>query len=128
MPVIDDVINYITNDLNIKISNKKRDQIIDKFYPDIKNKVYWSISVSCRVMDFFYEGMISKEEYEEIKLKPPKTSIYFGSHAKYVDEDGCLDELSFSEDIQKLKKFYDKGGENSNNYFDLMGYLNDKDD
>ncbi len=48
MPVIDEyfdeVLNVLTNDLNIKISNKKRGIIINMFYPDMKDKIYWSIS------------------------------------------------------------------------------------
>ncbi len=38
MSKIDEIINFLTNDLNIKISNKKRDLIINRFYPDFKDK------------------------------------------------------------------------------------------
>ncbi len=36
MPVVDEILNFLTNDLNIKISGKKKELIFDKFYPDIK--------------------------------------------------------------------------------------------
>jgi hypothetical protein len=126
MSLIDEVINFLVNDLNIKISNKKRDQIINKFYPDVEDKIYWSIDINERVMTFFYEGIVSKDEYEKIKKLPPDTNIYFGSHAKYVDEVGNLSEISFKDDINEIKKLYDEGFKESSNYFDLMGYLFDQ--
>ena len=69
MPIlkIDEIINFLTNDLNITISNKKRDLIINKFYPDINNKIYWSIDIEERRKSFFYEGIITKKEYDLIK-------------------------------------------------------------
>ena len=124
MFVIDEVIDFLVNDLNIKISKKKRDQIINKFYPDIKENIYWSIDINERVMSFFYEGIISKDEYEKIKTLPPDTNIFFGSHAKYVDEVGNLSEISFKEDVNKIKKLYDKGFKKSSSYFDLIAGLN----
>ena len=36
MPIVDEILNFLTNDLNIKISEKKKELIFDKFYPDIK--------------------------------------------------------------------------------------------
>ena len=61
MSKIDEIINFLTNDLNIKISNKKRDLINNKFYPDIKDKIYWSIDIEERRKTFFYEGIITKD-------------------------------------------------------------------
>ncbi len=40
MSKIDEILNFLTNDLNITISNKKREQVINRFYPDINNKIY----------------------------------------------------------------------------------------
>jgi hypothetical protein len=67
MSFIDEVLNFITNDLNITISNKKRDLINDKFYLGIKDKIYWSVDIKERRKTFFYEGTITKEEYDLIK-------------------------------------------------------------
>ncbi len=56
MPVIDEVLYFLTNDINIKISNIKRDLIINKFYPDIKDKIYWSIDIEERRRLFFMKA------------------------------------------------------------------------
>ncbi len=76
MFVIDKVINYITDELNIEITEKNKELIINRFYPDIKDKIYWSIDIDERHSSFFYEGIISKDEYEKIKTLPPDTYIY----------------------------------------------------
>ncbi len=120
MSVIDRVIEFITNDLNIKISKKNKELIINKFYPDIKDKFYWYVDGSG-----FYEGIISKEEYEKLKTLPPDTQIDFPEIAKYVNDECKLKDISFKEDIDKIKKLYDKGFENCATYFDLMFYLYD---
>ncbi len=49
MSKIDEIINFLTNNLNITISNKEIDLIINKFYPDIKDKIYWSIDIEERL-------------------------------------------------------------------------------
>ena len=63
MLIVDKVLDIIENDLNIKISKKKKQIIYNNFYPDIKDKIYWSY----RIENSIYEGTISKEEYAEIK-------------------------------------------------------------
>ncbi len=120
MSVVDRVIEFITNDLNIKISKKNKELIINKFYPDIKDKFYW-----CVDGDGFYEGIISKEEYEKIKTLPSDTQIDFPEIAKYVNDECKLKEISesFKEDIDKIKTLYDKGFQDCATYFDLMFYL-----
>ena len=124
MPVIDEILNFLTNDLNIKISNKKRDLINNKFYPDIKDKIYWSIDIEERRKTFFYEGIITKEEYDLIKTLPPDTNITFNSDYKDDDDDeGDISEISFIDDVNKVKKIYDKGFKESASYCDLMFYL-----
>ena len=123
MSKIDEIINFLTNDLNIKISNKKRDLIINRFYPDIKDKIYWSISIKARHHDSFYEGIVSKEEYDKIKTLPPDTNISFPEIDKYVNDDCELEDISFEEDVNEIKKLYDKGFEDCATYFDLMFYL-----
>ena len=102
MSKIDEIINFLTNDLNIKISNKKIDQINNKFYPDINNKIYWSINIDERRMCFFYEGIISKDEYEKIKTLTPDTHIIFNNNDDDYDE-GNLSEISFIDDINKIQ-------------------------
>ena len=46
---------------------------MDKFYPDIKNKINWCIDID----DEEYKHMIIKEEYDSIKTLFPETNIYF---------------------------------------------------
>jgi hypothetical protein len=123
MSIVDKVLDIIENDLNIKISKKKKQIINDKFYPDIKDKIYWSY----RIENSFYEGIISKEEYEKIKTLPPKTNICFGEIAKYVYDDGILENFPFTEDKNEIIKFYDRGGKSGENYFDLIEYFYDCD-
>ena len=124
MPVIDEILNFLTNDLNIKISNKKRDLIHNKFYPDIKDKIYWSVDIEERRKTFFYEGIITKEEYDLIKTLPPDTNIQFNSDYKDDDDDeGNISEISFIDDVNKVKNIYDKGFEENASYCDLMFYL-----
>lgn len=124
MSKIDEIINFLTNDLNIKISNKKKDLINNKFYPDIKDKIYWSVHIEERRKTFFYEGIITKEEYEKIKTLPPNTNITFNTDYKDDDDDeGEICDISFEEDINEIKELYDKGYKKSASYCDLMFYL-----
>lgn len=123
MSLIDEIIDFITNDLNIKISNKKRDLINNRFYPDIKDKIYWSIDIKARHHNSFYEGIISKEEYDKIKTLPPDSGISFPEIDKYVYDECELEDISFEEDINKIKKLYDKGYKECTTYFDLIFYF-----
>ena len=124
MSIIDEVLNFLTNDLKIKISNKKRDLIFKKIYPDIKEKIYWSIDIEERRKTFFYEGIITKEEYDLIKTLPPDTNIKFNNDYKDDDDDeGDLSEITFIDDVNKVKKIYDNGFEKNASYCDLMFYL-----
>ena len=124
MSKIDEIINFLINDLNIKISNKKRDLINDKFYPDIKDKIYWWIDIEQRRKTFFYEGIITKEEYDLIKTLPPDTNIIFNTDYDDDDEDEAyISYIDFEEDINEIKSLYDKGFKDSPTYSDLMFYL-----
>ncbi len=75
---IDKVINFITDKLNIEITEKNKELIMDMFYPDIKNKINWFFAID----DEEYEGMITKEEYDLIKTVSPETDIYFNGWSK----------------------------------------------
>ena len=124
MSKIDEIINFLINDLNIKISNKKIDLINNKFYPDIKDKIYWSVDIEERRKSFFYEGIITKEEYDLIKTLPPDTNITFNSDYKDDDDDeGDISEIIFIDDVNNKKAIYDKGFKKSASYCDLMFYL-----
>jgi hypothetical protein len=121
---VDKVIKYITDEFNIAITGKKKELIIDRFYPDIKDKVYWSIDIEERRKTFFYEGIITKEEYDLIKKLPPDTNITFNSNYKDDDDDeGNISAISFIDDVNKVKTIYDKGFEENASYCDLMFYL-----
>ena len=120
MPIVDDVLDYLINDLKIKISKKNKDLVVEKFYPDIKDKLYWSFEIE----KSFYEGIVSKEEYEKIKTLPPDTEIVFAQIDKYVYDECEIKDIPFTNDIKKIKKLFDKGFENSETYYDLM--TNDK--
>ena len=105
MSIVDKVIEFITNDLNIEITEKNKELIIDKFNPYIKDKIYWSIDIEEGRKSFFYEGIITKEEYDLIKTLPPDTNIKFNSDYKDEDDDkGNISEISFIDDVNKVKK------------------------
>jgi len=124
MSVVDEILNFLTNDLNITISNKKRDLINNKFYPGIKDKIYWSVDIEERRKSFFYEGIITKKEYDLIKTLPPDTNITFNTDFKDdYDDTGDISEISFIDDVNKVKNIYDKGFEENASYCDLMFYL-----
>ena len=124
MAFVDKVINYITDELNIEITEKNKELIMDKFYPDIKDKIYWSVDIEERRKSFFYEGIITKEQYDLIKTLPPDTNVIFNSDYKDDDDDeGNISEISFIDDVNKVKYIYDKGFEENASYCDLMFYL-----
>jgi len=124
MAFVDKVINYITDELNIEITEKNKELIMDKFYPDIKDKIYWSVDIEERRKTFFYEGIITKEEYDLIKTLPPDTNIKFNSDYKDDDDDeGDISEISFLDGANEIKDLYDKGFKDSPTYCDLMFYL-----
>ena len=120
MSLVDKVVEFITTDLNIDISAENKKLIIEKFYPDFKDKLYWSYEIEYKL----YEGEVSKEEYENIKTLPFNLHIYFEKISKYEYIDCQLkDIIPFTDDINKLKKFYDRGGVKGRNYFDLMEFF-----
>ena len=119
---IDKVIDFITNELNIEITEKNKELIMDKFYPDIKNNIFWFFYID----DEEYEGMITKEEYDIIKTLSPETDIYFNGLSK--DGDYCkLKDIKFQYKIDTLKEMYDKGDyyyiEQHSEQFDLVSFL-----
>ena len=120
MPIVDDVLDYLINVLKIKISKKNKDLVLDKFYPDIKDKLYWSFKIE----KSFYEGIVSKEEYEKIQTLPPDTEIVFAEIDKYVYDQCQIKDIPFTNDIEKMKNLFDKGFTDSETYYDLM--TNDK--
>ena len=94
MSIVDKVLDIIENDLNIKISKKKKQIIYDKFYPDIKDKIYWSY----RIENSFYEGIISKEEYELLELQEDLKTIFKIKKNNYIRD---LD----NEEIEEIKYY-----------------------
>jgi hypothetical protein len=123
MSLVDKVIEFITAELNIDISEENEKLITKKFYPDLKDKFYWSYGVD----NSLYEGVVSREEYKKIKTLPPNTHIHFAEIAKYVNDECKLDYiLPFTDDINKLKQFYDRGGDEGKNHFCLMSYFYDQ--
>ena len=121
MSLIEKVIEFVTKKLSIEINEENQKLILDEFYPDIEDKIYWSF-LEYRL----YEGIITKDEYAKIKALPQDTYICFGSVVKYVDDECELNEIKFSDDVNEIKKYYDQGYKTSFSYFDLMAHLNDE--
>jgi hypothetical protein len=119
MPVVDATIDYVINDLNVEISKENQELVLEKFYPDIENKIYWS-SHSSGMEYNFYEGIITNDEYEILLKIPPDTSIIFAEIAKFVYDKCKLKDIFFTKDKDKIKKLFDKGFKDSETYYDLM--------
>ena len=96
MSLIEKVIEFVTKKLSIEINEENQKLILDEFYPDIEDKIYWYF-LNYRL----YEGIITKDEYAKIKALPKDTYICFGSIVKYVEDDCDLNEIQFSDDIIK---------------------------
>ena len=114
MSVVDRVIEFITNDLNIKISNKKKKLIFDKFYPNIKNRILWFLEIE---NDTTYGGILNKKHYEKMMTLSPETVIDIGIAPSK------LKEISFKDDIDTLKEYYDNEyyfEDRDIEYFDLI--------
>ncbi len=122
--MIEDIIDYMKDELQIKISKEKEQQVIDKFYDISKNRIkdliYWSIDINERSISFFYDGLITKNDYEKIKNMDEKKHINFGEIAKHCYAEAYIKELVFTDDTQKIM-MYLQG--NQQNRFDLMEEL-----
>ena len=62
MSLVDKVIDFITTELNIKISKKKKELIFDKFYPNIKDRILWSLKIENEAT---YGGILTKKNYKK---------------------------------------------------------------
>lgn len=114
MPVVDEILNFLTNDLNIKISEKKKELIFDKFYPDIKDRILWFLEIE---NDTTYGGILTKKHYEKMMTLSPETVIDIGIAPSK------LKEISFKDDIDTLKEYYDNEHyfeDKDIEYFDLI--------
>ena len=114
MSKIDEIINFLTNDLNIKISIKKKELIFDKFYPNIKNRILWFLEIE---NDTTYGGILNKKHYEKMMTLSPETVIDIGIAPSK------LKEISFKDDIDTLKEYYDNENyfeDKDIEYFDLI--------
>ena len=114
MSKIDEIINFLTNDLNIKISVKKKELIFDKFYPNIKNRILWFLEIE---NDTTYGGILNKKHYEKMMTLSPETVIDIGIAPSK------LKEISFKDDIDTLKEYYDNENyfeDKDIEYFDLI--------
>ena len=63
MPVVEDVVKFITDELNIEITEKNKELIMDKFYPNIKNNILWSIKIDNETT---YGRILTKNQYEKL--------------------------------------------------------------
>ena len=122
---MEEIIRFMKDELKIKISKEKEQKIIEKFtdrtYDDM---VYWYIDIDERKITFFFDGFITKQDYEKIKTLDDKTELCFGEIAKHTEAEAYLSELSFVENKEDILKRV-KG--NKRNDFDLMEYLHNQD-
>jgi len=115
MPIVDEILNFLTNDLNIKISEKKKELVFDKFYPNIKNRILWFLEIE---NDTTYGGILNKKHYEKMMTLSPETVIDIGIAPSK------LKEISFKDDIDTLKEYFDNDEyyfeDKDIEYFDLI--------
>ena len=129
---MEDIIKFMRDELKIKISKVKEQKIIEKVKEqriiekiktrDYDDNVYWYIDIDERTITFFFDGLITKKEYEKIKLLDKKTALNFGEIAKHTYAKAYLSELCFIENEDEMVKHI-KG--NKRNDFDLMQILYD---
>ena len=105
MPKISEIVKFIRTELKRKITKEDEQKIFDKFYPNIKDKVYWYVNINERNAVFFYNGIITKDEYKQIKSLDDEKEINFGEIAKYVDATVQKQEES-NELMETLSKLY----------------------
>ena len=98
MPIVDDVVKFITDELNIEITEKNKELIMDKFYPNIKDRILWSLKIDNETT---YGGILIKKHYEKIMTLSPETEL------NVWDKPSKLKEISFNDDIYTLKKHYE---------------------
>lgn len=84
------------------------------------NLIYWSIDIDERHISFFYDGIITKEEYECIKKLDGKTNINFGEITKYSYAICEINEIEFSTNQKDINMFLNGNKRTSK---DLMDYL-----
>ena len=119
--MIQEIINYMKDELKIKISKNKELNLLEKFRNrTYEDSVYWYISVDERTITFFYDGLITKKEYEKIKTIDKNKNIFFGEIAKHCYADAKLHEIIFIEDEHEILK---RMNCNQRNDFDLMEFL-----
>ena len=114
MPIVDDVVKFITDELNIEITEKNKELIMDKFYPNIKNNILWSIKIDNATT---YGGILTKKHYERIMTLSPETELNIGIAPSN------LKEISFKDDIDTLKEYYENDhyfSDEDIEYFDLI--------
>ena len=114
MPIVDDVVKFITDELNIEITEKNKELIMDKFYPNIKDRILWSLEIENETT---YGGILTKKHYEKIMTLSPETEL------NICIEPSKLKEISFKDDIDTLKKHYENDHyytDEEIEYFDLI--------
>ena len=85
---------------------------------DANDKVYWCFNISFkRGEDQFREGIISKTDYEKLMQKKEFT-FNFGEITKHCYLDVEINEITFSTDINDVKKFIESNHEDDR----LMDY------
>ena len=114
MPIVDDVVKFITDELNIEITEKNKELIMDKFYPNIKDRILWSLKIDNETT---YGGILIKKHYEKIMTLSPETELYIGIKRSK------LKEISFKDDINTLKKYFENDhyfSDEDIEYYDLI--------
>ena len=124
--MLEDIIIFI-KELQIKLSPEQEALILEQFTDkssDVYNAfVYWYIDVDCRKIKFFFEGIITKQDYEKIKTPDEKCNIYFGEISKHSYANAELNELQFSEDKDQILAFEKS---NKRDYFDFVEFLHEQ--
>jgi hypothetical protein len=106
MSIVDKVLEFITTDLDIEITENNKELITDKFNPEIKNRINWYYGIDHEI----YEGMITKR-YEKIEELSAETEIYFNYFNEFSKVGGyqCkIKHVSFKYEVDTLKQMYDE--------------------
>mmetsp|Transcript_1683 Transcript_1683/g.4624 ORF Transcript_1683/g.4624 Transcript_1683/m.4624 type:complete len:138 (-) Transcript_1683:36-449(-) len=106
------IIDFMENELKIKISKEKKQKLINHFYEKAKKYIYWSCNIDIRHDSYFFDGIIKRKEYEQIK------QLDGDEFTVSIDEieDIKINEIDFSDDLDIVYFHLNNGG----GRYDLM--------
>ena len=123
MPKFSEFINFLNKNLNKDISKEDKTKILEKFYPNIQNQIYWKTDANIRGDGYTFEGIIDNDEYKVFKefMKKNGKDFIICFHAFDDEIDVELNEIEFTKDKDIIIQFLDS----TNQDYSLMDHINE---